>query len=233
MLRTLLLVPVFVLMFTGDAQAADRRFTVTSFDKVRIEGPYAVTMRTGLGPSARAAGDQRALDRLSISVQGTTLIVKMDRSGWTGWPGEQPHGGAAISLTTPSLASAALNGSGSVSIDRMAASDVNIMASGSGAISIGRIEADRLRLSLSGAGKVAMAGKVAQARMTVLGSGAVEAESLIVDDADVMTAGSGDIAFTARRRATVKAEGSGSVRVAGKPACAVTNTGQGTILCGE
>src|SRR3546814_9724039 len=124
MSRNFLLPFAAALVLAGQAHAAGRSFSVTGFDKLRVEGPYTVDVRTGAGSSARASGDLRALDRLSVTVQGRTLIVRPDRSGWTGWPGERPGGEVTLSISTPALSSVALNGSGSVSIDRMAGSRI-------------------------------------------------------------------------------------------------------------
>ncbi|API60662.1 hypothetical protein BSL82_16320 [Tardibacter chloracetimidivorans] len=233
MSRKFLLPFAAALVLAGQAHAAGRSFSVTGFDKLRVEGPYTVDVRTGAGSSARASGDLRALDRLSVTVQGRTLIVRPDRSGWTGWPGERPGGEVTLSISTPSLSSAALNGSGSVSIDRMAGSRIDLWVSGSGNASVAEIEADRLDLSLSGSGKVVLAGKAAQARVTVLGAGNVDAHGLTVADADVTMAGAGDVTLSATRRATVKAEGAGNVTIGGSPACAVAGRGQGVVRCGK
>lgn len=210
----------------GQAHAANRAFTVTSFDRIRVEGPYKVDVRTGAGPSAKGMGDVHALDRMQVEVQGTTLIVRTDRSGWTGWPGQQT-GEATLAVTTPALSSAVLGGSGSVSINRMAGSRVDISVAGSGDVSIGRVEADGLRLTLAGSGKAA------QARVTVQGSGDVDAAGLTVQDADVLVAGSGNVSLSATRRATVKADGVGKVTISGKPACAVTSSGSAVVRCGQ
>src|SRR3546814_12551654 len=91
----------------------------------------------------------------------------------------------------------------------------------------------RSDMSLSGSGKVVLAGKAAQARVTVLGAGNVDAHGLTVADADVTMAGAGDVTLSATRRATVKAEGAGNVTIGGSPACAVAGRGQGVVRCGK
>src|SRR3546814_15889622 len=80
---------------------------------------------------------------------------------------------------------------------------------------------------------VVLAGKAAQARVTVLGAGNVDAHGLTVADADVTMAGAGDVTLSATRRATVKAEGAGTVTIGGSPACAVAGRGQGVVSCGK
>ena len=52
------------LAMAAPAAAATRGYTITSFDSIRVDAPVTVTLVTGLGPSARAEGDQAMLDRL-------------------------------------------------------------------------------------------------------------------------------------------------------------------------
>src|SRR3546814_13593820 len=88
-------------------------------------------------------------------------------------------------------------------------------------------------MGLSGSGKVVLAGKAAQARVTVLGAGTVEAHGLTVADADVTMAGAGDVTLSANRRATVKAEGAGNVPIGGSPGCAVAGRAKGGACGGQ
>ena len=65
------------------ASAADRSFTVTGFDRVRVEGPFDVRLTVGnAGQSAKASGQPDVLANLDIEVQGTTLIVRKGADGW-------------------------------------------------------------------------------------------------------------------------------------------------------
>src|SRR3546814_19992325 len=130
MSRNFLLPFAAALVLAGQAHAAGRSFSVTGFDKLRVEGPYTVDVRTGAGSSTRASGDLRALDRLSVTVQGRTLIVRPDRSGWTGWPGERPGGEVALRHPTPTLASVARQRPGRLANDPRAGSPVDPGADG-------------------------------------------------------------------------------------------------------
>ncbi|MEI9850479.1 MAG: DUF2807 domain-containing protein [Sphingomonas sp.] len=82
-----LLLPL--LLLAGAARPADERvFMVTGFDRVRVDGPFDVEIRAGLSPRASATGDTRALARLSVRVEGGTLIVGTGSRGWDLKPGE-------------------------------------------------------------------------------------------------------------------------------------------------
>lgn len=65
-----------LLLLPTAAQAADRRVFVTSFDRIRVEGPFEVTVATGRAAGATISGDARQLDRAEVRVDGTTLVVR-------------------------------------------------------------------------------------------------------------------------------------------------------------
>jgi hypothetical protein len=113
---------------------------------VKIEGPYAVTLATNVAPFARATGSQRALDRVSVRVEGRTLLIRVDRSAWGGSPDEQA-GPVTISVGTHGLEQATLIGGGSLAIDRVRGLEFSLASYGSGSASIGAVAVDRLRLS--------------------------------------------------------------------------------------
>ena len=52
------------------AAAETRSYTITSFDRVRIDGPYAVTVRTNSGSFARATGSAAAPTAVARSRPG-------------------------------------------------------------------------------------------------------------------------------------------------------------------
>lgn len=54
-------------------QAADRRFFVGEFDRIRIEGACEVRLVTRGAPSARASGSAAAIGALDIQVEAGTL----------------------------------------------------------------------------------------------------------------------------------------------------------------
>jgi hypothetical protein len=214
------------------AAAATRTYSVTGFEKIRVEGPYAVTLKVGPAASAVATGDQRAIDRLAIEVQNRTLIVRTDRQAWGGWNQENP-GRVALSVTTPTLTAAMLAGSGSIAIDRAKAQRFDLTVSGSGSASIDALETDRAFLSMVGTGELAVAGKAAQTRASLQGSGTIDGTKLATDDLDLSVTGSGDGHFAARRTAKVSSTGSGDVSVAGTAACTVASVGSGQVRCGR
>src|SRR3954465_13617316 len=104
--------------FNSPAGAATRNFGITSFTKVRVDGPFRVSLATGVAPFARATGSPHALDRVAIDVRGDTLVVHSSSDSWGGYPGQDP-GPVEVTLGTHDLSQAWLNGAGSLAIDRV------------------------------------------------------------------------------------------------------------------
>jgi hypothetical protein len=135
-----------------NAAGLPRGFTVTSFDRIRIEAPYAVTLATGRAPSARAEGSPAALDAIDLRVEGTTLILRQ-RSGY-----------------------------GSLSIDKMTGLSVDLAVQGPGTMSVGALNADRINGSAQGSGRLVLAGRTKAGHYVNRGTASLSAEGLAADE---------------------------------------------------
>ncbi len=80
-MRTFLIAADRSLAVASPASAGTRNFGITSFEKLRIEGPYHGRLTTGVAPFARATGSPAAIDRVAIEMQGNTLVVHANSSG--------------------------------------------------------------------------------------------------------------------------------------------------------
>lgn len=214
------------------AAAAERRYTITDFDRIHVEGPFQVRLTTGKAASALAVGDTQAIDRVSIDVQSRTLKIKPNRSAWGGYPGQQ-SGAVMLTVSTHDLRSATVIGSGTLSVDKAKAMKFDAAVAGSGQIGIGSVETDSLVLTLMGAGRLSVGGKAKTVRATISGTGDLDAAMLQSEDADISADTSGSIALGVRRAAKINATGAGTVDIAGTPACTVTNRGAGIVSCGK
>lgn len=215
------------------ASAADRNFVVTSFDRVRVEGPFDVRLTVAnAGASGSATGDPTVLDTLDIEVQGTTLVVRKGANGW----GERgkPNGPApVITLVTPTLRSASVIGGGKLAIKgRIRSQQLDFQITGTGSIDAQGIDSDQLTATLIGAGNVALAGKSGRARLQTNGSGTIMAMPLSVGGLMVFLDGPGETQATARFTANLTSTGLGRIVVSGSAACVTKAQAGGPILCG-
>lgn len=207
---------------------AKRNYSVTSFERIRVDGPYQVQLKTNVAPYARASGSVQALDAVSIKVEGTTLVIRSGGGNWGGYPGESA-GPVTIEVGTHDLKNAWINGAGGLSIDRVKGLSFDLAVHGPGIARIDRAEIDQLKVWLSGAGSARLAGQAAKLITTVRGTSAFEAENLLVKDAVIGAEGPSIVRTTVTNSAKVDATGLAAVTLAGKPACTVNAKGSAVV----
>ena len=229
-MRSLLLL-VLALLATP-AAAGERSYQITSFDRIRVEGPFDVRLSVGGAPSARAEGETGLVDGLDLRVDGMTLVVRATANVW----GERPRGYAGhppvVNLSTPTLRVASVTGGGRLAIDRLRAMRADLSVNGAGSLKIDAIDADQVYAVLTGNGAVTLGGKAQRAQLLTNGTGAIDAGALEVGDLTVAMEGSGETHARAKFTARVTNMGLGSVTVDGTPTCKVTAPAGGVVSCG-
>lgn len=215
-------------MIAQPASAATQSYVLTSFDSIRLNAPVKVQLSTGGGTAARGEGDRRTLDRIILENNGGQLTVRMKPLQ----AGESSGGPATLILSTGELKRVAVQGGGSLAIDKMKALRAAVTLGGGGDISIGAATFDRVDVSIGGSGKVTMAGTAGDLRLDLSGPGAFMGEAVKAKRATIASSGPGTATLMAQDAATITASGSGDVIVSGKPACTVNRGGTGRISCG-
>ena len=86
--------PPFALAFalilaSAPAHAAQRNYSIGSFDRIRVEGPFDVRLNTNASPGASAQGRSEGNPGSRYPRRRDTLIVRAGMGGW----GEQPRAG--------------------------------------------------------------------------------------------------------------------------------------------
>lgn len=227
-MRTLLLAAAAAVALAVPAGAATRNFGITSFEKVRVDGPFKVTLTTGVAPFARATGSPAALDRVAIDVRGNTLVVHNNLDSWGGYPGKDV-GPVEVSLGTHDLSAAWLNGSGSLAIDRVKGLSFDLSVQGSGAGEIGQTSVDQLNVSVVGTASARLAGQAAKLTAVIRGISNLDAAALSSKDATLGADGAATIAANVRGSATVDASGPATVRLTGSPSCTLRVSGSASV----
>ena len=216
-------------LLASPAAAAERNYSVTSFDRIRIDGPYQVSLKTNVPPFAKASGTQASLDGVSIKVEGRTLVVRTDSSGgWGGYPGEG-RGPVTITLGTHELATAWVNGAGALNIDKVKGLSFELAIQGSGMARVDQVNVDQLRLGLSGSASARLAGKALRLTATVRGTSSLDGEGLAVKDAVIGAEGPSTVKAAVSGTVKVDALGLASVTLAGSPSCTVKSQGSATV----
>jgi hypothetical protein len=228
MSKTAILAVFIAIAAATPAAAADRTLSVTTFDKIRIDGPYKVKLTTGVSPFARVSGSPAAIDGVSVDQQGGTLIVRGNPSTWGGYPG-QGRGPVEIAVGTQTLGAAFINGPGSLAIDKLKGLSFELSVQGSGSAAVADTNVDQLKIAISGVGTVSIAGTAPKLTAIVRGTSSLDASALAVKDATIGAEGPAQIRLMASNTAKIDARGVSSVDVSGGAACTVTAQGSAVI----
>ena len=223
--------PVLIcLALATAAPAAERRLMISSFDRLRVDGPFRVDVVTGRSPGGRVSGDPRRLDGVVVRQEGDTVVVAP-----SGTPDDARGPAAApivVTLATPSLSGVALVGPGAVTVTGLKADRVDLSVAGTGTIAVTSAAAIDLNATTIGTGRIAVAGRATRARVVVNGAGGIQADALDVGEATIRLDGPGDVTARARFVATVTNTGLGHVTVAGGAKCVVKAVTAGSVACG-
>lgn len=222
------LLAVALAALADPAGAATRNFGITGFTKIRVDGPYKVTLASGIAPFARATGPGPALDRLTVEVRGDTLVVQANKSGWGGYPGENP-GPVEVSVGTHELSNAWVNGAGALLIDRVKGLSFALSVQGSGRAEIASADADQLNVSLVGTASAKVTGKAKKLTALVRGISALDAAGLTATDASIGTEGAATVDANVTDEATVDSSGPATIRLIGRPTCTLRTGGSATV----
>jgi hypothetical protein len=236
MRKAIILVPVLMLggchvAFGQDSGPRESRaFQVGAFEKIDLAGSSDVIVQVGGAPSVRAEGSKAALDRLDIRVEGGALRIGQRKEEWSfGW---HNNGHVRIFVTAPSLAGAAIAGSGDIRVDKVGGARFDGSIAGSGDLTVDHLEVGEAAFSIAGSGDVKVAGKAGKASFSTAGSGDMRAGGLDAGTVSVSVMGSGDVQARASQSADVNVMGSGDVQIAGTKNCNVHKAGSGSASCG-
>lgn len=212
------------------AAAEQRRYSVTDFERVVVEGPYRVRLVTGRPSSAVANGTREGLDRVLVDVQGQTLRIRPNRNAWGGNAGADV-GPVTVELATRIVRSVRVVGPGRVEVAGAAGLNVEFSVEGSGTLSATRVAADTLALGLLGSGRLELEGTARRLRATVQGTGDLVAPGLRTREAAIGSTSAGSVAVTVDGPVTVTSGGLGEIAIHGRPVCTVRGSAPGQVRC--
>lgn len=226
-MRTFLLALSASLALASPASAVTRNFGVESYTKIRVDGPFKVSLSTGVAPFAKASGSAAALDRVAIEMRGDTLVIHSQDS-WGGYPGTDP-GPVEITVGTHDLTNAWLNGAGSLAIDRIKGLSFALSMQGSGASEIGDVSIDQMNVTVVGSASAKLAGHTGKLTALVRGISSLNASALTTPNAAISADGTATIDATVTDTARIDAWGPATIRLAGNPTCTVKTAGSTSV----
>jgi hypothetical protein len=212
------------------AQADERHYPLTDFDRVIVEGPYVVHIVAGRATAATATGSRQALDLLSLDVQGRMLRVRRNRTASAGAPAPVT-GIVRIELAARSLRSARIIGPTQLTLEGARGMDLELTVEGSGSLRATGVDAERLSLALLGSGGLEVSGATRALTGNFQGTGEIRAADLRASRANVVSTNSGAIALTVNGPATITSNGLGPISVMGNPDCTIRGLTPDAVVC--
>ncbi|UZK64990.1 GIN domain-containing protein [Sphingomonas sp. M1-B02] len=224
-MRLLALLPMLTIGATSPVD--ERRFMISGFDQLRVDGPFEVEVVPG-SPGAVATGSRVSLDQVSVRVDGGTMVVSTGPLGWE-TRGKSTDWAPRVRVSVRALRAVRITGGARVRVAEMRGGRVDMSLNGTGTLDVGSIQADDFTASLAGFGKMTLAGITARGRVRNYGEGSIDAAGLSVGDANLFSQSTGDLRIAVRFTARAVALGKGAIRIDGKPECRVS--GSGPIEC--
>ena len=227
-MRTFLFAAATALTLAAPANAASRNYGVSGFTKIRVDGPFKVTVATGVAPFAKASGATVALDRVAVDVRGDTLVVHASTSSWGGYPGSDT-GLVEVTIGTHDLSNAWVNGAGSLAIDQVKGLSFALSVQGAGSAEIGDVRVDQMNVGLVGTANAKLAGEAKKLTALVRGISSLDAGALRTSDAKVGAEGAATVNANVSNAVSVDANGTATIRFAGRPSCTTKVKGSTSV----
>jgi len=174
----------------GSGKLASEERDLKAFDSLSLNVGAQVRIRPGAETKFRITADDNILPLISTESRGGKLRIDTDR-------GFSTSNEIRIEIEIPRLASAELNGSGSIDIRDVTEDDVD--------------------LTINGSGDIRAIGQASELSATINGSGRLLADDLKTEEASVNLSGSGSADIHASQLVRARVMGSGTVSYSGEP----------------
>jgi hypothetical protein len=172
----------------GTIKTETRSFS--SFETITCDGGYEIQITCGAPQSVAIETDENLLSSIKTEVSGNELRIYTKKNLF-------PTDGIRIVISVPHLTDFTVDGSSKGDIKN--------------------IKADSFHFTGNGSSHVNLSGVADKLKITINGSGDINADSLMAQEAKVRIEGSGDIRCHAINSLDVHIDGSGSVKYIGEP----------------
>jgi hypothetical protein len=186
----------------GSGVAKTETRMLTPFDRVEVAGAFEVTLVDGLAHRVTVEADDNLLDAVSTDVVDNELKIASLRSFVS-------RSSMKVTVETPQQR--ALNVSGNAQVTALA------------------LRGPSFTLSGSGAATAKLGGTIEFLKISVAGSGRVDALGLVADKVEVEVLGSGTAEVHAVKSLSLMVIGSGTVRYRGNPTISRNAIGRGKV----
>lgn len=195
----------------GSGNISKEQRTVSSFDRVEVEGAIDVYLMQGEMKPVEIEGDDNLLSYVELEQTGDRLVIK-NRSGFN----LDPSGDLKVYLTVPAYESIEVSGACNIYSQAKITNNKNIKlgVSGAGDIKLD-IDAPRIEITSSGAGKVNLKGETKDFSLDLSGASSVHCYDLLAENTKVEISGAGNAEVYASVKLDAEVSGAGTIKYKG------------------
>lgn len=208
----------------GSGPIVSQNFNLPPITGIQLSIDGNVSITEGDTQMVKIEAQQNIIDNIRKTVSGGKWNIEYINP-------VNSHDGITIYITTPSIYSVTISGSGNIASGNTFtdSTNVSLQISGSGNVTMGLL-ADRIESTISGSGNVHLIGKANEHKIIISGSGNVAAFGLETSKTDVTISSSGNSEVFANDNLNVIISGSGNVFYIGYPAINVAISGSGALI---
>ena len=182
---------VCLLSFTTTFAQSSKTYDLDDFNAIAISNAADVVFTQG-PQSVVVSGPQVLIDRLELEVKNKSLNISSKQGNWDDW---NKDGGLTFQISAVNLKALAISGSSDFAFEGPFKADgFSLTVSGSGDVTT---ENDILlgvsNMVISGNGDVELRGTCQKLTLVNSGNGDLEADDLVIQNANVVNSGNGDV----------------------------------------
>lgn len=210
----------------GNGHLAVVERKVQQAKRIALSGSMDVQLTQGPETSVKIEADDNIIPHILTQDEDGVLRIR-PRKNNTSFTSEHD---IVVYITTPTLESVQINGSGSVmGKTKFSGSDnLSLRISGSGDIDLD-VNTPEAKSEISGSGNITLRGETQRQSVQITGFGKYMGDGLKSENATVRITGSGDVRLFADATLDIHITGSGSVAYKGSPAVTQKIVGGGEI----
>jgi hypothetical protein len=201
-----------------------------SFHKLDVSGSADVTLVQGDRESVALPSGAREDGMVTAEVRdGTLYIESRNQARWWDLVFGGNDGEAPIVVTFRQLDDIAVAGTVKITAAKLRAETLRVAGAGGTSLRIDDLDARDLKVSGAGALRADVAGKAADATITISGAGEFRGGKLVTQNAAVTVAGAGKVTVNAEKTLKATISGAGSVDYTGDPKVTESVSGAGRV----
>ena len=206
-----------------------RDVAVGTFDRLKVSGPFEVSVLVSAGPPhVQLLGPPALLADTIAVVDGDRLVIRFREGADWSW---NPGSGVNVVVTAPNLTSVSVEGAAAVDISGVRGDMFSATTDGSGSITARELHVAHVQLATGGSGGITVEGDARGGTYVVGGSGSIDAKRLRAVNASISIGGSGSAYADVSKTANISLSGSGRVEVVGGATCIKQPTNSPRVEC--